>query len=62
MLNLLAGVRYALKFPHDRLVFQALVALVLLFGVADTVCSGTWTYSWAVTNYGNPAIQATVPV
>ncbi|KAE9395362.1 hypothetical protein BT96DRAFT_997679 [Gymnopus androsaceus JB14] len=49
---------YFSEFHTDRWWFKALVVLCVSMCIGDTIGTGIWTYDWAVTNYGNPAILA----
>lgn len=62
MLIPFSACRYFFKYQKDRFRFRAVVALVLLFSVVDTICVGIWNYRWTVTYYGDPSIMELTPM
>ncbi|KAF7289730.1 hypothetical protein MIND_01346600 [Mycena indigotica] len=45
---------YFSRFPRDGIALKWLVSVVWLFELVHAICSGHVTYTYTVTNYGNP--------
>ncbi|KIY72896.1 hypothetical protein CYLTODRAFT_283633 [Cylindrobasidium torrendii FP15055 ss-10] len=52
---------YANNYRHDPWPFKALVTFCVTLCVVDCISTGSWAYSWAVTNYANPTVLAFTP-
>ncbi|KAK0445976.1 uncharacterized protein EV420DRAFT_909700 [Desarmillaria tabescens] len=53
---------YVANFPNDTLPIKLIVLANVILCIAGTITDGVWCYDWAVTNYGNPASMAILPI
>lgn len=52
---------YFTSFPRDAWYMKVPVAITVGMCLVDTIGTGTWTYSWSVTNYANPLVFTVIP-
>ncbi|GAA6039474.1 hypothetical protein JCM8097_009569 [Rhodosporidiobolus ruineniae] len=55
------AVTYFTRFPNDKLVFKALVGVLTVAAVVDTICECAWPYHSVTTYFMDPASLALWP-